>query len=63
MNKLEKKLAEIARAEMIGEVKETPQGASTFDKMIVVWLPRTKPFLYQVHLWDSKEERIIQTFN
>lgn len=63
MNKLEKKLAEIARAGMRGEVKEAPSGATTFDKMIIVWLERSKPFLYQVHFWDSKAEKIIGTFN
>jgi hypothetical protein len=63
MNKLEKILADIKRAGMTGEVKEAPKGANSFDKMIVVWLPRAKPFLYQVHLWNSKEEKVTQTFN
>jgi len=63
MNKLEKMLSDIKRAGMTGEVKDAPPDAVSFDKMIVVWLPRTKPFLYQVHLWNSKDEKIVQTFN
>lgn len=61
--KLEKKLEEINRAGMRGEVRDAPKGAETFDKMIIVWLERSKPFLYQVHLWDSKIEKIVGTFS
>ena len=63
MDKLQRKLAEIARAGMRGEVKDAPHDAVSFDKMIIVWLERAKPFLYQVHFWNSELEKIVATFN
>lgn len=62
MDKLGKILSDIERAGMKPEVKPAPHDAQTFDQMILVWLPRHKPFLYQVHLWDSGEGKIVGTF-
>ena len=61
MDKLAKKVADFERAGMIVKVVSAPKEAYLFDKMIVVWLPRDKPFLYQVHLWNSQDEVVVSS--
>lgn len=60
---LKKIVKNLEQSGMIVEVKDAPQDANNFDKMIIVWLDREpKKFLYQVHFWNDELEKVIKSF-
>lgn len=59
---LDRKINQLRAAGYLVEVKDAPSGATTFDKMILVYLPREKPFLYQVHFWNTESSKVVSSF-
>lgn len=59
---LERKLDSIRRLGGFPVVKSAPEGAVTFDRMVIVYLDVALKRLYQVHFYDTRTEKVMGTF-
>ncbi len=62
MELLNLKLDSIRRLGGFPVVKDAPEGAISFDKMVIVYLDEACKRLYQVHFYDTKTNKIVGTF-